>query len=94
MDALKTLLARCKCGVHLTVNEHRNYYLTPKQRLDELDTLECPPGISDEVRAGILSTGNIVELHLYPNTPGSYHFVVHHDLDEAITLAIKCIETS
>ena len=91
MDALKTLLARCKCGVFLTVNEHRDYYETPAQRLEWYAGLECPPGISDEVRAGILSTETIVDLHFYPDTPiGSYH-IVHHDLDEALRLALDCI---
>ena len=91
MDALKTLLAHCKCGVYLTVNEHRDYYDTPQQRLEELDTRECPPAISDEVRAGILRTGNIVELQFYPNTPVGFYVIVHHDLDEALRLALDCI---
>lgn len=91
MDALKTLLARCKCGVFLTVNEHRNYYDTAKQKLAELDDMECPPQISDEVRAGILSTGTVIELQFYPDTPiGSYH-IVHHDIDEALRLALECL---
>lgn len=29
MDKLKKLMARCKCGVYLAVNEHRDYYDTP-----------------------------------------------------------------
>ena len=92
MDALKTLLARCKCGVFLTVNEHRDYYETPAQRLERYAGFECPPNISDEVRAGILSSGTIVELNFYPDTPiGSYH-IVHHDLDEALRLALGCLD--
>lgn len=57
MDALKTLPARCQCGVYLKMNEHRDYYDTPAQRLEELDSRECPPEISAVVRAGILSSG-------------------------------------
>ena len=42
-------------------------------------------------RAGILATGNVVELQFYPDTPiGSYH-IVHHDLDETLRLALECI---
>lgn len=91
MDALNTLLARCKCGVYLTVNEHRDYYDTPAQRLEELDSREAPPNISDEVRAGILASGNIVELQFYPDTPVGFYVIVHHDLDEALRLALDCI---
>jgi len=91
MDALKTLLARCKCGVYLTVNEHRDSYDTPEQWLDELGGRECPPEISEEVRAGILSGGNIVELQFYPDSPVGFYVIVHHDLDEALRLALKCV---
>lgn len=91
MDKLRILLARCKCGVLLTVNEHRNYYDTPQQRLQELDGREFPPSISDEVRAGILSEGIIVELQFYPDTPIGFHTVVHYDLDQALQLALECL---
>ena len=91
MDALNILLARCKCGVYLTVNEHRDYCNTVAQRLEELDSGECPLQINDEVRAGILSSGNIVELQFYPNTPVGFHLIVHHDLGEALRLALDCI---
>lgn len=91
-DKLKELLARCKCGVYLTVNEHRDYYDTPEQRLDELQSRECPPEISDEVRSGILSSGNIVELQFYPNTPVVFYVIVHHDVDEALRLALQCLD--
>ena len=89
MDALKTLLARCKCGVFLKVNEHRDYYLTAEQWLAEYADMECPPAIID--RASILSSGNVVDLQFYPDSPvGSYH-IVHHDLDEALRMALVCI---
>lgn len=91
MDALKVLLAHCKCGVYLTVNEHRDYYETPAERLEWYSRLECPPAISDEVREGILSSGTIVDLHVYPFTPiGSYH-IVHHDLDAALREGLACL---
>jgi len=35
-DDFKKLLARCKCGVFLIVNEHRDYYETAEQKLEEL----------------------------------------------------------
>jgi hypothetical protein len=91
MNALKTLLARCKCGVYLTVNEHRDYCATPAQCLEEMAARECPPQISDEVRTGILSSGTIVVLQFYPDTPAGFHIVVHHDLDEALRLALECV---
>lgn len=91
MDKLKQLLERCKCGVFLTVNEHRDYYETPEQRLDWYAAGECPPDMPDDVRAGILATGNIVDLQFYPQTPiGSYQ-IVHYDLDAALEQALECV---
>lgn len=91
MDKLKILLDKCKCGVFLSVNEHRGYHETPHQRLEWYAKIECPPEISDEVRAGILKSGDIVDLLFYPQTPiGSYR-IVHYDLDEALRLAIECL---
>lgn len=41
------------------------------------------------MRAGILSSGNIVDLQFYPDTPiGSYQ-IVHYDLDKALQLALE-----
>jgi len=89
-DMLKALLAHCKCGVYLMVNEHRDNYYTAEERLKELDERECPPEISAEVRAGILSSGNIVELQFYPKTPVGFYLIVHHDVGEVLRLALEC----
>lgn len=94
MDKLTELLSRCKCGVFLIVNEHRDYYETPQERLDWYASLESPPEITDEVRAGILATGNIVDLQFYPDTPVGSYQIVHYDLDEALRLALGCVSTS
>jgi hypothetical protein len=91
MVALMKLLARCKCGVYLTVNEHKDVYKSAKDKLQWFSEMECPPEIADEVRSGILSSGNIVDLQFYPDTPiGSYH-IVHHDLAEALMEALACV---
>ena len=92
MTDIERLLARCKCGVYLTVNEHRDDYRSPAEWLDSYASLECPPDISDEVRAGILSSGNIVDLHFYPDTPiGSYH-LVDFDVASALRRALALLE--
>ncbi len=91
MDKLMILLWRCKCGVHLTINEHRDYYEGPTERLEWYAKLESPPEIAPEVRGAILLSNNIVDLQFYPDTPiGSYH-IVHHDLDAALDEALACL---
>jgi hypothetical protein len=93
MDKLKQLLDKCKCGVFLTVNEHRDYYETAEQRLAEhYGWMECPPEIAPEVRAKMIETNTIVDLQFYPDTPiGSYH-ILHHDLDAALDAALACFD--
>lgn len=93
MDVLKQILAGCKCGVFLTVNEHRDYYETVQQRLDWFAGLECPPDIPADVREGMLRTGNIVELQMYPDTPIGSYFIVHYDLDALLAEGLRLITT-
>jgi len=88
MNKLKDLLSRCKCGVFLSVNEQRDYYLTAEQQLDDWLGLECPPEITQETRDVIIATDTIVNLQFFPDTPiGSYQ-IVHHDLDIALDMAL------
>ena len=87
MDELKTLLARCKCGVYLTVNEHKDSYQSPADWLDDNE----PDGLPADVRAGILESGVIVQLQFFPDTPVGSYRIVHHDLDEALRLALDCV---
>jgi hypothetical protein len=92
MYALKTLLGRCKGGVFLTVNEHKNYYDTIEKTLQDYAEMPCPPEFTEEVLSGIHRTGNVVDLQFYPDTPiGSYH-IVHYDLDDALKIAIECVK--
>jgi hypothetical protein len=91
MEKFKKLLALCKCGVFLTVNEHRDYYYTAAQELDAAKSYPCQPNIDAEVEARMIETDTIVRLHFYPDTPiGSYE-VWHYDIDSAIDEALSCL---
>ena len=91
MDKLKELLRKCKCGVYLTVNEHRDSHMTVEESLKEHDESESPPDISFEVRAKMIETNTIIELQFYPRTPLSSYFVCHYDLDQALDEALSCL---
>lgn len=91
MDKLKDLLSRCKCGVFLTVNEHRDYYNTAAKALEAAKGYECPPTIEPDVEAKMIENDTIVVLQFYPDTPiGSYE-VWHYDLDAALEIALRCL---
>jgi hypothetical protein len=89
MDKLTKLLASCKCGVYLTVNEHRDSYQSPADWLE--DNEQLGPEMPDDIRAGILASGIIVQLQFFPDTPVGSHRIVHHDLDEALRQALECV---
>ena len=91
MDKLKELLTRCKCGVFLIVNEHRDYYQTVEQRLEEVAGYECPPEIAPEVRAAMIATDTMIDLQFYPDTPIRSYRIVHYDLDAALDEALNCL---
>lgn len=84
------LLARCKCGVHLKVNQHRDYYQTVAQYLAERlenSWAECIPDRADECDGETL-----VELRFYPDTPiGSYH-IIGSTIESVMAVVEKCLE--
>ena len=90
MDALKELLSKCKCGVFITVNQHRNYYQSVNDKLDEIACLEDPPDISEDVRNKIIETDTVIEIQFYPDTPIGSYSVYHWDLDMALDEALEC----
>ena len=92
MDKLKTLLARCKCGVFLTVNQHRDYYQSASDKMEELDCRECPPQVAADVRATMIERDTIIELQFYPDTPIGSYSIYHYDLDAALDQALACLQ--
>ena len=90
MDKLKELLARCKCGVHLTINDHRDIYKPVAEALDDLEACGFDD-LAPEVRAKIIETDTLIDLHFYPDTPVGFYKVLHYDLDAALDEALECL---
>lgn len=93
MDKLKELMSRCKCGVFLYVNEHRDYYQSAEKSLEEIMGYECPPEIDPEVRKVMIETDTIIKIQFYPDTPIGSYDIYHHDLDAALDEALDCFNT-
>lgn len=91
MEKLQKLLDKCKCGVHLTVNQHRGYYQTAEEALKEKEGYECPPEIEPEVRAAMIEKNTIIDLQFYPDTPIGSYSIYHYDLDMALDEALACL---
>lgn len=90
MDKLKALMARCKCGVHLTINDHRDVYKPVAEALDDLEACGFDD-LAPEVRAKIIETDTLIDLHFYPDTPVGFYKVLHYDLDAALDEALECL---
>lgn len=87
-DKLSALLARCKCGVHLTVNQHRDYY---ESVVAKLAGDEDAKFLEPEVMAQMVATDTVVDLQFYPDTPiGSYR-ILHHSIEAALDVALACL---
>lgn len=95
MDKLKELMRRCKCGVYVTINRHRDVYETAEMWLSDItsgDGRHDPLQIDDAVKAKMVETNMVVEVQFYPNTPVSFCLVHHYDLDAALDQALSCFE--
>jgi len=92
MEKLKKLLSKCKCGVHFTINEHRNYYQSAEEKLEELAHFECPPNILEEIKLKMIEIDTIIEIQFYPDTPIGFFSIYHWDLNKAIDLALQCFD--
>jgi hypothetical protein len=89
---LQGLLDRCKCGVFLTVNEHRDLYQTAEYRLNEIRKWD-EDGINDippAVLEKMIETDTIIELQFYPDTPIGSYKIYHYDLQLALEEAMSC----
>jgi hypothetical protein len=64
--SIDDIVAICKCSVSLYVNEHRDYYWTFQEGLEDA---ELNHGASSDVIQEMQATGYIVSLQAYPNTP-------------------------
>lgn len=91
MNDLDFLVANCKCGIHITVNRHRDYYQSAKEALEEYRNYECPPEVDDEVRQMMIDTNTIVNVQFYPDTPIGSYDIYHYDINEALKKAASIL---
>lgn len=91
-DKLTELLKRCKCGVLLTINEHRDFYETAEDAILEQESFDRQPVASPSVRAQMIASDTIIKLQFYPDTPIGFYRLWHHDLDAILDAALKCLD--
>lgn len=98
MDKLQYIISRCKASVTLLVNDHRDYYLTISQHLEERFS-GSESKMDDEIPLDVLNKmidlDICIELQFYPDTPIGSYTLYHYDLniifDQALVI-LKEIE--
>ena len=78
-----------KCGLELSHNTHRNYYLTAKQWLEERESVDQDAWewANEEQKARAIATDEIWILHWYPHTPIGFEAYAAPTLKELLELA-------
>ena len=84
MDKLKELLSRCKCGVYVSVNEHRDMYESVEDHLSHRDIED----VESDVFKKMIETNTIIHIQYYPDTPIGFYSVYHYDLNMALDEAL------
>lgn len=84
---LEKLIKKCKCGVYLSVNEHRDVYQSVEERINEINSEEIE--IDDELRKVLIEADCIYELQFYPDTPVGFYVVYGESLEKVLRKAEK-----
>lgn len=92
MDKLKELISRCKCGVIVTVNDHRNIYENLEQWLVD-NRVDSGIPMGSEVWQKMIELDTVINVQFYPNTPVGFYDIYHYDLDAALDQALNCFST-
>ena len=93
MNELKELLSKCKASVSITVNQHRDYYQSVKDYIEEQAQLDedLIEEIGLDVYEEMQKTNTVIEIQAYPDTPiGSYR-ILHYDIDKAVRIMLDCV---
>lgn len=91
MEKLIELITKCKASVTITVNDHRNYYETVKEKFNEEPDAGFRDEIDDDVFNKMVETDTVIEIQLYPDTPVGFYRVYHYDIEKAIDLALSVL---
>ncbi len=92
-DTLQKLVNLCKCGVEVTINDHKNVYETADEWLNDQEwPPKQPDGLDNKVRERMIETNTVIFCQFYPDTPVGYYLVFHYDLESCLKECIDLIE--
>lgn len=84
MNYLNEIDKRCECSISITINDHRDYYQTAEEAIDE--NPDWYDDIAPDIKSEMIRLNRIVSVQAYPHTPIGFHTAHHYDIDEALKL--------
>ena len=96
---IEELIKKCKCGIYLTVNKHKNVYQPTKEAIEETNDFDkranghhtdYEPEIDEETAKRMIELDCIYELQFYPDTPIGSYSVWGTSLEEVLKKAEEC----
>jgi len=92
LNNMDEIIKRCKFGVYLTVNEHRDYYSTASTFIDATNERAGRAEIDEELATRLIEADTIVRLQFYPDTPVGFYLIYGTTLEEVVSEAKKLLE--
>jgi len=88
---LNKLISKCKCGVHVAINVHKDNYMSVSEYMEESDHIsdEDILYIGENVLNQMIAKDTIVHLYYYLDTPVGYNEVYHYDINSAVKIALE-----
>ena len=92
---LKVLQAQCKGGVSIEFNPQYSNYESIQKYLEDIamvQNVKLSELIDDETLRGITKADQLIELHMYPDTPIGSYKLYHWDIGAIVKQAITLLE--
>lgn len=78
-EAMQYIIDNSKCGIHLTINEHKNYYQSTSECIAEFRTK-----VDFDILQEMIKRDIIIDIQVYQFTPVGSIQLYHYDLPTAI----------
>jgi len=88
MEKFKELVSLCKASVEISVNDHKDYYESVEQHINEEEREDIEKDVFDEMA----KRDTVVKVQVYPHTPIGFFVVYHYDIDKAVDIALDAVK--
>lgn len=86
---MNEIIEKCKCGIYLQINKHKDVYESPEQAIEEFKI--WGDEIDKELENRMIEENQIYRLQFYPETPVGFYVVYGTSLDEVVEKAKECL---